>query len=193
MEEFYGIVPCTVMSMMSQSLLPSACEVDITGLLSMYILQLAGGGPSAILDWNNNFGTNPDKCMVFHCSNLPKSFFKSAKMDYQEIIAASVGKNNAYGAVVGKIAPNKATFCRLTTDDPAGTITGYAGQGEFTRDNINSFGGYGVLKVKNLQSLLQYICRAGFEHHVAANICCKADAITEALENYMGWEIYRHR
>jgi L-fucose isomerase-like protein len=192
MEEFFGIVPCTVMSMMSQGLCPSACEVDITGLLAMYILQLASGKPSALLDWNNNFGNNPDKCVLFHCSNLPKSFFKSAKMDYQAIIAGSVGKENTYGAVVGRIAPNKATFCRITTDDTAGIITGYTGQGEFTADKLNSFGGYGVMKVKNLQTLLQYICKAGFEHHVAANISSKADAITEALENYMGWEIYRH-
>jgi L-fucose isomerase-like protein len=193
MEEFFGVVPCTIMSMMSQSLLPSACEVDITGLLGMYILQLAGGKPSALLDWNNNFGNNPDKCVLFHCSNLPKSFFKSAKMDYQAILAGTVGKQNTYGAIVGKIAASKATFCRVTTDDAAGIMTAYAGQGEFTSDVINSFGGYGVMKIKNLQSLLQYICKAGFEHHVAVNLCSKADAITEALENYMGWEIYRHQ
>ncbi len=192
MEEFFGVVPCAIMSMMSQNLLPSACEVDVTGLLAMYVLQLASGKPSAILDWNNNFGNNPDKCVLFHCSNLPKSFFKSAKMDYQEIIAGSVGKQNTFGTIVGRIAPNKTTFCRVTTDDAAGIITGYAGQGEFTADKLNTFGGYGVMKVKNLQSLLQYVCKAGFEHHVAVNISSKADAITEALENYMGWEIYRH-
>ena len=192
MEEFFGIVPCTVMSMMSQGLCPSACEVDMTGLLAMYILQLASEKPSALLDWNNNFGNNPDKCVLFHCSNLPKSFFKSSKMEYQAILADSVGKENTCGAVVGRIAPGKTTFCRVTTDDTAGIITGYVGQGEFTSDKLNTFGGYGVMKVKNLQALLQYICKAGFEHHVAANISSKADAITEALENYMGWEIYRH-
>lgn len=191
-EEFFGVVPCTIMSMMSQSLSPSACEVDITGLLAMYILQLASSSPSALLDWNNNYANNPDKCVLFHCSNLPKSFFKTSKMDYQAIIAGSVGKQNTYGTIVGKIAPNKATFCRVTTDDAAGIITGYVGQGEFTSDKLNTFGGYGVMKVKNLQTLLQYICKAGFEHHVAANISSKADAIAEALGNYLGWEIYRH-
>ncbi|HBG26865.1 MAG: fucose isomerase [Planctomycetes bacterium GWF2_41_51] len=193
MEEFFGVVPCTIMSMMSQSLMPSACEVDITGLLAMYILQLASGSPSALLDWNNNFGNDPDKCVLFHCSNLPKSFFKTAKMDYQAIIAGSVGKQNTYGTIVGKIAPNKTTFCRVTTDDTAGILTGYVGQGEFTADKLNTFGGYGILKVKNLQTLLQLICQEGFEHHVAANISSKADAITEALENYLGWEIYHHQ
>ncbi|MHC4372499.1 MAG: L-fucose/L-arabinose isomerase family protein, partial [Planctomycetota bacterium] len=91
LEEFFGITPCALMSMMSDALVPSACEVDITGLLGMYILQLASGTPSALLDWNNNYGPDPNKCVVFHCSNLPKSFFKSAKMDYQEIIAGAVG------------------------------------------------------------------------------------------------------
>lgn len=192
LEEFFGIVPCTIMSMMSESLMPSACEVDVTGLLGMYILQLAGESPSALLDWNNNYGNDPDKCVLFHCSNLPKSFFKTAKMDYQEIIAGSVGKANTYGTIVGRIAPNKTTFLRTSTDDTAGIISCYVGDGEFTDDKLNSFGGYGVMKINNMQTLMQYICKAGFEHHVAVNICKKSDAIVEALDNYMGWEIYRH-
>ncbi len=192
LEEFFGIVPCTLMSMMSESLVPSACEVDITGLLGMYILQLAGGTPSALLDWNNNYGSDPDKAVLFHCSNLPKSFFKTSKMDYQAIIAGSVGKENTYGTVVGRIAPGKATFCRTTTDDAAGIITAYVGEGEFTNDTLETFGGYGVMKIPNLQSLLEYICRTGFEHHVAVSRSQKADAIAEALDNYLCWEVYRH-
>lgn len=192
LEEFFGIVPCTLMSMMSESLLPSACEVDITGLLGMYILQLASGTPSALLDWNNNYADDPDKCILFHCSNLPKSFFKTSKMDYQEIIAGAVGKDNTYGTVVGRIAPNKATFCRTATDDAAGVITAYTGQAQFTNDKLETFGGYGVMKIPNLQDLMQYVCTMGFEHHVAVNLSQKADAVTEALGNYMGWHIYRH-
>ena len=193
LEEFFGIVPCTLMSIMSESLVPSACEVDVTGLLGMYILQLAGGTPSALLDWNNNYGADPDKTVLFHCSNLPKSFFKSARMDYQEIIAGSVGKENTYGTIVGRIAPNKATFCRTATDDAEGIIGAYVGEGEFTNDKLESFGGYGVMNIPNLQLLCQYICRMGFEHHVAVGLTQKADAIAEALDNYMGWEVYRHQ
>ncbi|MHC4214112.1 MAG: L-fucose/L-arabinose isomerase family protein, partial [Planctomycetota bacterium] len=192
LEEFFGITPCTLMSMMSEGLVPSACEVDVTGLLGMYILQLASGTPSALLDWNNNYGNEPDKCVLFHCSNLPKSFFKSQKMDYQEIIAGVIGKENSYGTIVGRIAPGPTTFCRTTTDDEAGLISVYVGQGQFTNDKLDTFGGYGVLKVPNLQDLLQYACQMGFEHHVAANRSEKADAIAEALENYMGWEVYLH-
>ena len=193
LEEFFGIVPCTLMSMMSESLLPSACEVDITGLLAMYILQLASGTPSALLDWNNNYADDPDKCVVFHCSNLPRSFFKSEKMDYQEIIAGAVGKDNTYGTIVGRIAAGKATFFRTTTDDTAGVISTYVGEGEFTNDKLDTFGGYGVMKITNLQNLMQFICRMGFEHHVAMNMSQKADAIAEAVGNYLGWEVYRHK
>ena len=193
LEEFFGIVPCTLMSMMGESLAPSACEVDVTGLLGMYILQLAGGTPSALLDWNNNYGSEPDKTVLFHCSNLPKSFFKSSKMDYQEIIAGFVGKENTYGTIVGRIAANKATFCRTATDDAEGIISAYVGEGEFTNDKLESFGGYGVMKIPNLQLLCQYICRMGFEHHVAVGLTQKADAIAEALDTYMGWEVYRHQ
>jgi L-fucose isomerase-like protein len=166
--------------------------VDVTGVLAMYILQLAGGTPSAILDWNNNYGSDPDKAVLFHCSNLPRSFFKDPQMDYQQIIAGSVGKDNTYGTVVGRIAAGKATFCRTTTDDAGGTIAAYVGQGEFTNDKLNTFGGYGVMKIANLQSLMQYICRLGFEHHVAVSKSQKADAIAEALGNYMAWDVYRH-
>lgn len=191
-EEFYGIAPCTIMSMMSEAMVPSACEVDVTGLLGMYVLQLAGGGPSAILDWNNNYGDDPDKCVVFHCSNIAKSFLKSATMDIQAIMADNVGRENAIGTVAGRIKPAKATFCRATTDDVAGTISAYVGDGEFTNDKLSTFGGYGVVKIANLQRLMRYVCQGGFEHHVAFNMCRKSDAIAEALGNYMDWDVYRH-
>jgi L-fucose isomerase-like protein len=192
LEEFFGIVPCTLMSMMSESLLPSACEVDVTGLLAMYILQLAGGTPSALLDWNNNFGDDPDKCVLFHCSNLPKSFFQSDRMDYQEIIAGSVGKENTYGTIVGRIKPAPTTFCRTSTDDTEGVLRVYVGEGAFTNDKLETFGGYGVMEIENLPLLLDYICQMGFEHHVAVSMSETADAIAEALGNYLAWDVYRH-
>jgi len=129
MEEFYGVVPCTVMSMLSNKLLPSACETDVTGLIGMYAMVLASGTPSALLDWNNNYGTDPDKAVVFHCSNLPKDLFGGpVAMDYQAIIAGTVGRENTFGTVVGRIKPTKITFCRVSTDDMTGTIRAYLGE-----------------------------------------------------------------
>jgi L-fucose isomerase-like protein len=193
MQEFFGVVPCTLMSMMSNNLLPSACETDMVGMIGMYVLQLASGTPSAIVDWNNNYGDDPDKCVIFHCSNLPKHFFEDLKMDFQEIIAGSVGKDNTFGTVVGQLKSGPITYCRVSSDDLKGKMRSYVGEGETTDDRPKSFGGYGVLKVPNLQSLLQYVCKNGYEHHVAVNRSNYASAIAEALANYKGWEVYHHQ
>lgn len=192
LEEFFGIVPCTLMSMMSESLLPSACETDVAGVIGMAVLQSASNKPAALLDWNNNYGSDPDKGVVFHCSNLPKSFFSKENMDYQEIIAGTVGKENTFGTIVGKIAPGPFTYCRVSTDDLAGRITSYVGEGEFTKDTVESFGGYGVIKVPRFQELLKHICRNGLEHHVAATRAQVADAIDDAFNTYLKWDVYHH-
>jgi L-fucose isomerase-like protein len=192
LEENFGVVPCTVMSMMSNELLSSACEVDIAGVLGMHALQLASGTPSALLDWNNNYGSDPNKAVCFHCANLPKHFFRNFKMDFQEIIAGTVGKENTYGTVVGLIKPEKMSFARFSTDDTSGKMRGYVGEGRFTDDPLNTFGGAGVVEIPKMQKLLHYICENGFEHHVAANLSTVAGAVHEAATRYLGWETYWH-
>ncbi len=192
MEEFFGVVPCTVMSMMSNNLIPSACEVDVPGTLSMYMLALASGTPSALLDWNNNYGSDPNKCVCFHCSNLPKHFFKDVRMDFQEIIAGTVGKENTFGTCVGRVKSGAMCFARYSTDDRRGVIRGYTGAGRFTDDPLETFGGAGVAEIPQLQKLLKYICREGFEHHVAANFSEVSKAIHEAASRYLGWESHYH-
>jgi len=192
MEEYFGVVPCTVMSMMSENLIPSACEVDVPGTLSMYMLALASGTPSALLDWNNNYGTNPDKCVCFHCSNLPKHFFNEVKMDYQAIIAGTVGKLNTFGTCVGRVKSGVMSYARYSSDDRRGVMRGYTGTGRFTDDPLETFGGAGVAEIPKLQKLLKYICREGFEHHVAANFSDVSKAIHEAAVRYMGWESHYH-
>jgi L-fucose isomerase-like protein len=193
MEDYFGVVPCAIMSMLSEMKNPSACEADITGLIGMYALTLASGRPSALLDWNNNYGEDPDKGVVFHCSNLPQDIFgQQAVMDYQAIIAGTVGKENTYGTLVGRIKATRATYCRVSTDDLNGKIRAYVGEGELTDDPLQTFGGYGVIKIPRFQKLLQYICENGFEHHVAISPTGVAEAIDEAFVKYLQWETYYH-
>ena len=193
MEEYFGVVPCTIMSMMSNNLIPSACEVDVCGTLSMYALALASETPSALLDWNNNYGDNPNKAVCFHCSNLPKHFFEEVRMDFQQIIAGTVGKENTFGTCVGKVKAGAMSFARFSTNDREGVVRGYVGEGAFTNDPLNTFGGAGVVEIPRMQSLLHYICEAGFEHHVAANFSTVASATHEAATRYLGWQMYWHR
>jgi L-fucose isomerase-like protein len=197
MEEFFGVVPCTLMSMMSNMLMSSACEVDIMGTVAMYAMAQASGRPSALVDWNNNYGEDPDKGVVFHCSNLPKDVFVekgegAPVMDYQEIIAGTVGKENTYGTVVGRIKAAPFTYLRVSTDDAAGKIRAYVGEGELTNDPLKTFGGYGVVRIPNFQKLLRYICESGFEHHTAINPTRIGLGVKEALSKYLGWEVYYH-
>ncbi len=208
LEEYYGVVPCTVMSMMSNGLVPSACETDIAGTVSMMALAYASGKPSAIVDWNNNYGDDPDKAVIFHCSNLPKDIFVAEGdvkfaggviraddipvMDFQEIISGTVGKDNTFGTVVGRVKADPFTYLRISTDDLNGRIIGYVGEGPLTNDPLKTFGGYGVVHVPQMQKLLAYICENGFEHHVAMNLAQTGAAVREALEKYLGWPMYYH-
>src|SRR5215472_3002806 len=192
LEENLGVVPCTLMSMMSDSLLSSACEVDVCGVLGMHALQLASETPSALLDWNNNYGSNPNKAVCFHCSNLPKHFFREVKMDYQAIIAGTVGKENTFGTCVGRVKSGPMSFARFSTDDVNGRMRGYTGSGRFTDDPLDTFGGAGVVEILGLQKLLRYICENGFEHHVAANFSSVPPAVHEAASRYLHWQMYDH-
>jgi L-fucose isomerase-like protein len=192
LEEYFGVVPCTIMSMMSNDLIPSACEVDVCGTISMHALRLASVTPSALLDWNNNYGDDPDKAVCFHCSNLPKHFFQDVRMDFQEIIAGTVGKENTFGTCVGRVRAGAMSFARFSTDDETGIVRGYVGEGEFTNDSLNTFGGAGVVKISGMQKLLRYICESGFEHHVAANFSSVAGAVHEAAIRYLNWPTYWH-
>ncbi|MGA8101253.1 MAG: hypothetical protein WB869_03810, partial [Candidatus Acidiferrales bacterium] len=129
----------------------------------------------------------------FHCSNLPKHFFNSMKMDYQAIIAGTVGIDNTFGTVVGKVKAAPMSFARFSTDDQHGVIRGYVGEGRFTNDPLETFGGAGVVEIPQMQKLLRYICENGFEHHVAANMSNTAGAVYEAATRYFQWPTYWHQ
>ncbi|MCC7450237.1 MAG: L-fucose/L-arabinose isomerase family protein [Anaerolineae bacterium] len=194
-EEYFGVFPCTIMSMLSDSLMPSACETDIVGTASMYALALASGKPSAIVDWNNNYEDDPDKGIVFHCSNLPRSVFvdEIATIASHPGIADSFGKDNSWGILHGRMKANPFTYLRLRTDDCKGRINAYVGEGTFTNDPVDTYGGYGVVQVPNFQNLLMYICKNGFEHHVAVNMTQVGNVIHEAFTTYLGWDVYYHK
>ncbi len=189
----YGVNVCTLMSMMSEQLLPSACEVDITGVVSMYALQLASGTPSALVDWNNNYADNPNKCVLFHCGNWAKSFFGDEfKMEYAPILGSTLGDENTYGVVSGRTPAGPFSYARVTTDDRNGVIKAYVGNGMFVNDPLDTFGSRAVVEVPELQTLMRYICKNGFEHHAAMNASHSAAALTEAFETYFKWDVYQH-
>ncbi len=188
----HGCNVCTSMSMMSENFLPSACEVDVTGVLTMYAMQLASSSPSALVDWNNNYGTEDDKCVLFHCGNWAKSFLPDIKILNAPILGSTLGVENTWGALDGRTPATPLTYGRITTDDTAGVIRTYVGQGELTNDELKTFGNRAVARVPKLQKLMHHVCREGFEHHVVMNSSHTAGILAEAFGRYLGWEVYHH-
>lgn len=193
LEQNYGCAACVTMSMLGEKLLPAACEVDIAGAVSMYALTLAAQGQSALLDWNNNFAEDRNKCVCTHCGNFPKSFVRNdLKLGTLGVLGRTLGKVNTFGAVYGKVTKGDFTFFRISTDDTKGAIKAYLGTGEITDDPYGMDGCIAVTKVNNLQTLMKYICKNGFEHHVAMVRNDVKEILNKAIEDYLGWNLYVH-
>ena len=188
----WGCNVCTSMSMMSENLMPSACEVDVTGVLTMYAMQEASGTPSALVDWNNNYGNNPDKCILFHCGNWAKHFQPDGRIANAPILGSTLGVENTYGAMEGRTPANALIFGRIDTDDSSGCVKAYVCEGRLTDDELNTFGNRAVAHVGGLNQLLNHVCRNGFEHHVVMNLSRTAEVLKESFETYLGWETYLH-
>jgi L-fucose isomerase-like protein len=192
-QQNYGCATCLGMSMMGESGKPSACEVDIMGALSMFALRLASGNVPGFLDWNNNFDADRDKCVCTHCSNYPKSFMGEIReIGALDILGASLGPEKCFGAVKGRVQAGPMTFAKISTDDERGRIRMYIGEGEFTNDVVDTAGGVAVCRVTGLQKLLDYLCRQGYEHHVAMVRGRVAGVLAEACATYLGWDVHVH-
>ena len=193
-QDNYGCAACLSMSLMGERRMPSACEVDVAGAVSMYALLLASGQIPGFLDWNNNYADEADKCVCTHCSNFPKSFMGNAvEISELDILGETLGREKCFGAVKGHVAPGPMTYLRISTDDRRGRVKAYLGEGRFTDDPFGMDGGIAVCHVPRLRALLGYMCQNGFEHHVAMTRTHCAAVLNEAISKYMRWDLYHHR
>ncbi len=190
LQEQFGISPCLITGDLMDRHIPAACEVDTGSAVAMHILGLAAGSPTMILDWNNNYGEDDDKCILFHCGNAPSSMMSArGKVSDHAILSTTIGAGRGYGCNTGRIAPGEFTFCNLLTD--SGRIKMYLGQGSFTDDEIpeDFFGVAGVAQIEKLQDVLMFMGNMGHRHHVALASGHVQEAIREALEKYIGFDV----
>lgn len=186
----YGCQACLSMSLMGESGLPSACEVDIGGALSMLALQLASGNAPAILDWNNNYGEDRGMCVNTHCSNFPRSFIGGdIEISEASVLGESLGRDSCFGAIKGKVKAGPMTFFRMDTDDRIGAARAYVGEGEFTDDPFPMDGGIAVCRIPGLRQVLAHVTTEGYPHHVAMVRSHCADVVQEAAGKYLGWDV----
>jgi L-fucose isomerase-like protein len=190
MQEQLGISPCLLLGDLNDRGVAAACEVDVSSAIAMRALGLASGNPTACLDWNNNYGDDEDKCVLFHCGPVPPSMMtaKGLITDHA-ILANAVGEGCAYGCNVGRIAPTDVTVSNMVTE--GGKLKFYLGEGSFTSDPIPSdfFGCAGVLQLERLQDFLMQIGLAGHRHHVGVTPGSVIEPIQEAFTRYLGYEV----
>lgn len=189
LEKQLKIAPCVLLSEINDRGIPAACELDVCNAVPMYALSLASGKAATCLDWNNNYGDEEDKCILFHCGPVPQSLMTAkGRVIEHPMLAKALGAGYSYGCNVGRIAPTAMTFCSSKTE--AGALRFYLGEGRFTEDPIAAdfFGCAGVAEISGLQHALEVIGHAGYRHHVAVTVGHVADAVREAFAKYLGYE-----
>ncbi len=184
------VSPCVLLSELNDRGIPAACELDVTNAVTMFALSLASGEPATLMDWNNNWGEEEDKCILFHCGVIPQSLMttKGHVVDHQLLVKA-LGTGCSFGCNVGRMAPNDITYSSAVTKD--GKLEFYLGEGKITADVIPKgyFGGAGVVQIDNLQEHLKTIGYGGYRHHVSLTPGYVKQAIEEAFTVYLGYDV----
>lgn len=190
LQQQVGVSPCVLLGEMNERGEAAACEVDVGSALAMRALSLASGGPAACLDWNNNYGDESEKCILFHCGPVPASLMEpGGRVTGHAILENSVGPGCSFGCNVGRIRPATMTFGNLLTD--GGRLKFFLGAGRFTADPIprEFFGCAGVAEIPGLQDVLLHLGQAGHRHHVAVASGIVVEPLREALVRYLGCEV----
>lgn len=190
MEQQLGVSPCVLLGLLNDTGIPAACEVDVAGAIAMYALSLASGQAATLLDWNNNYGQENDKCILFHCGPVPASLMEGkGRVTDHAILANAIGEGKSYGPNQGRIKPTDMTYAGLLTQ--SGRLRFYLGEGRFTDDPIpdDFFGCAGVAEIPGLQDILLHLGRTGYRHHVSVTPGHVMDAIAEALGSYLGHDV----
>ncbi len=190
MQQQFGISCCVLLSEMNERGVMASCEVDVGSAITMRALGYASGQSAACLDWNNNFGDDENKCILFHCGPVPQAMMAGrGQVTDHAILENAVGKGCGYGCNTGRIAPMPVTFGNLTTLN--GKMKFYLGEGRFTDDVVPKafFGCAGVMETPRLQDVLLAVGRDGHRHHVAVTPGHVLAPVREAFEKYLGYEV----
>ncbi len=190
MQQQLGISPCVLLSEMNDRGIPAACEVDVGNAVTMHALRLASGSVAACLDWNNNYGEDEEKCILFHCGPVPQQMMTGkGRITDHAILTNAAGVDCGFGCNVGRIAPTPFTFGSLMTED--GELEFYLGQGRFTDDPIppDFFGCAGVAEIEELQDVLQTIGYLGHRHHTSVTPGHVLEPVLGAFEEYLDYGV----
>ncbi len=189
MQYVLGVAPCVLLSELNDRGIVASCEIDLCSAINMYSMQLASEKPTACVDWNNNYGDDPDKVILFHCGPIAQSLMEGKGKVTDHKMFAKGNPGCGWGSNEGRIAAFPMTYSNCKTED--GKLTFYIGEGEFTGEPIEPefFGCGGVAKIDGLQKKLITLGRNGFRHHTAVGVGHMELVLREAFTYYLGYEI----
>ncbi|MDF2921278.1 MAG: hypothetical protein K0R57_192 [Paenibacillaceae bacterium] len=184
-----GVAPCVILSELNDRGIAASCEIDICTAINMYSLQLAAEEPAACLDWNNNYGDDPDKVILFHCGPVAQSLMTAKGTVTDHKMFAKTAPGCGWGSNEGRIRVFPMTYSNCITEE--GKLTFYVEEGEFTDDSIEDgyFGCAGVARIPDLQKKLLTLGRSGFRHHTAVGSGHLKSVLYEAFKHYLNYEL----
>ena len=189
LQTVYGIAPCVLLSELNDRGFVASCEIDLCSAINMYSMQLASELPTACVDWNNNYGEDPNKVVLFHCGPIAETLMAAKGMVTDHKMFSKNEPDQGWGSNEGRIKSFPMTFSNCKTED--GKLTFYISEGEFTNDQIQDgfFGCGGVARIDNLQDKLLKLGRNGFRHHTAVGVGHMKAVLEEAIKYYLGYEL----
>jgi len=187
MQTVLGVAPCVLLSELNDRGIVASCEIDLCSAINMYALQLASEAPAACVDWNNNYGDDENKVILFHCGPIAQSLMtaKGTVTDHKMFAKGCPGCG--WGSNEGRIAAFDMTYSNCITEN--GKLTVYVDEGRFTDEEIEAefFGCGGVAEIDNLQDKLITLARNGFRHHTAVGKGHMKEILKEAFTTYLGY------
>lgn len=196
----FKFCPCYVNSRLTSRLIPVACEVDLYGAVSEYIICCATGVSPTLLDINNSVPKPlydqeikgkfdyrlSDTFMGFHCGNTPMEHLRKGTMQHQLIMKRSLEPDTepdiTRGTLEGDIAAGDITFFRLQSTAGA-QLQSYVAEGEILPVATQSFGGIGIFAIPEMGRFYRHVLIAdGYPHHGAVAFAKAGKTLFAALK-----------
>lgn len=190
METILRVCPCVLISELNDRGITASCEIDLCSAITMRAMSLASGKPAACLDWNNNYGEDENKVILFHCGPVAQSLMAGKGTVTEHKMFAKGDPGSGWGSNEGRIAAFDMTYSNCFTEN--GKLTVYADEARFTGEPIEPafFGCGGVAEIPNLQNKLLRLAKGGFKHHTTVGVGHMKEILEEAFSTYLGYEIF---
>ena len=189
METYLRVCPCVLLSELNDRGITASCEIDMCSAITMRAMALASETPATVLDWNNNYGEDENKVVLFHCGPVAQSLMAGKGKVTEHKMFAKNDPGSGWGCNEGRIAAFPMTFSNCQTKD--GKIVVYVSEGKFTDDEIEDgyFGCGGVAEIPDLQNKLVKLARGGFKHHTTVGKGRMKAILEEAFTVYLGYDV----